>query len=102
MAAGGHHAIIGPADNPAVRGRSIGVRREGHVGGGRLLLLLLPLELFQTLSQFGVASRASNGQWQAAQRVWDGQSSAVPFVQNHGCFKMTQSTSPHLCRRSRG
>lgn len=100
VAAGGHHAVIGPADNPAVRGGSIRIRREGHVGGGRLLLLL-SLKLLQTLSQFGVSSRAGDGQRQAAQRVWDCQSSAVPFVQYHGCFEVTQSTGPHLQRRSR-
>lgn len=68
--------------------------------GRRRLLLLLSLELLQTLSQFGVASRASDRQWQAAQRVWDGQGSAVPFVQNHSCFEVTQSTGPHLHKMS--
>lgn len=100
MATGVHHAVVGPADNPAVRGGSIRIRRESHVGGGRLLLLL-SLKLLQTFSQFGVSSRAGDGQRQAAQRVWDGQSSAVPFVQNHGGFEVTQSTSPHLQMRSR-
>lgn len=100
MTARSHHAVVGPADNPVVRGGGIRVRRKGHVGRGRLLLFL-SLELLQTLSQFGVASRTSDRQWQTTQRVWYGQSSAVPFVQNHGCLEVTQSTGPHLYKRTK-
>lgn len=59
-------------------------------------LLLLPLKLLQTFRQFGVAARSRDGQGKASQRVRDGQSTSVPFVQDHRRLQVTQRTRPHL------
>lgn len=59
------------------------------------------LQFLQACGQLDVAPRTSHSKREAAQRVRDGEGSAVPPVEQLGCFQVAKGAGPHLGRGSR-
>lgn len=81
------------ADDAGLAGRPGCIRRGLQRFGEGLFLVL---QFLQGRGQLDVAPRTSHGERQAAQRVGDGQSLAVPPVEQLGCLQVAERTGPHL------